>query len=276
MVGKSVFPDLQRFPTSDCKFCVWRLQKANFFSKEHQLISMGIHEDNIADAYSVTLDLYDACFLRGNHKNCKSCGGFKRIESFPTRFDAHWQFTSSRTDEYLHYIVHFPNCNVGFILFDEPKKPACTEHRSLRNPKYAKLLDEIFRQSEFCDFVRFIVRTTLGFILVEHSLGVINLDHLLEKIVTQFERMHKIIERLIRENVEPVSDYYSDIFRRQLSLEMNTVYNMLANYRTVNQLIDFAVCNRLNPEFNLASHYVFYDFNKKKQATISKVAWVRK
>jgi len=276
MAGKSVFPDIPKFPTSDCKFCVSRYQKANCFPKDHQLFSMSIHEDNIADAYRISLDLYGAYFLRGKHKNCESCGQLDRAESFPTRFDADWQFASPRTNEYLHYIVHFPNCNVGFILFDEPKKPECTEHRSLRNPKYEKLLDEIFKQSTFYDFVRFIVRTTLGFVLVEHSIGVVNFDYMLERLVYQLERMHKIIARLVRENVEPVSYYYSGVFRRQLSLEMNSVYAALANYRTVNQLIDFAVCNRLNPQFNIASHYVFYNFNEQKKPTISKVEWVRK
>lgn len=275
MAGKSVFPDLQRFPTSECKFCVSRYQKAHYFSKDHQLISLGIHEDNIADAYRISLDLYGAYVMR-NHKNCELCGKPDKIESFPTRFDADWQFSSPRTNEYLHYIVHFPNCNVGFILFDEPKKPACTEYRSLRNPKYAKLLDEIFRESTFHDFVSLIVRTTLGFVLVEHSLGVISLDYVLEPLVNRLERMQKMITRLVRENVEPVSYHHSDIFRRQLSLEMNRVYAALANYRTVNQLIDFAVCNRLNPQFNIASHYVFYNFNEQKKPTISKVEWVRK
>jgi len=237
---------------------------------------MGIHQDNIADAYRISLDLYGAYFLRGKHKNCESCGNIERTESFPTRFDADWQFASPRTNEYLHYIVHFPNCNVGFILFDEPPKPACTEHRSLRNPKYAKLLDEIFQQSAFEDFVSFIVRTTLGFVLVEHSLGVISFDYVLEPLVNRLERMQKMLARLIRENVEPVSYEYSHIFRSQLGIEMSRTYAALANYRTVNQLVNFAVCNRLNPQFNIASHYVFYNFNEQKKPTISKVEWVRK
>jgi hypothetical protein len=237
---------------------------------------MGVHEDDIADTYRVSLDLYGAYFVRDKHKNCESCEQLDRKESYPTRFDANWQLSSPRTNEYLHYIVHFPNCNVGFILFNEPPKPPCTEYRSLRNPKYETLLKDIYEQSTFVDFVRFIARTTLGFFIVEQSLGIINLDNLLEKIVTQFERMHKILARLIRENVEPVSGHYAEIFRRQLSLEMNAVYSALANYSTIDQLINFAVCNRLNPKFSLASHYTFFSFNDTRKPTISKVEWVRK
>jgi hypothetical protein len=237
---------------------------------------MGIHEDDIADAYRVSLDIYGAYFVRPNHKGCKVCGRQDKMESYPTRFDANWQFGSPRTNEYLHYVVHFPNCNVGFILFEEPPKPACTEYRSLRNPKYAQLLEEIYEQSTFVDFVRFIARTTLGFFLVEHSLSVINLENSLELVVVQFERMHKILARIIRENVEPVSLYYAETFARQLSLEMNAVYSAIANYNTINQLVHFAVCNPLNPKFNLASHYTFFDLNGSKKQTISRVEWVRK